>query len=74
MRDDVKFGYSKDVLSVNRLIDKGLDQIISMNNTIDKTTGGKRFEVQRETSDQVDWLIEQHERNIERIKETLKVY
>lgn len=51
LREEVKFGYSKDVMSINRLLDKGLEQLISMNNGVDKTTNGKKYESQRETID-----------------------
>ena len=73
LRDKVKFGYSKDVLSLNQLLDADLDKLVSLSTTLESTTS-KRYGTHAETRDQLDWLIERHTRNIERIKETLKVY
>ena len=73
LRDKVKFGYSKDVLSLNQLLDADLDTLVSLSATLESTTS-KRYGTHAETRDQLDWLIERHTRNIERIKETLKVY
>ena len=74
LRDLLKYSYSKDVLSINGLLDFHLDQQISLNTTIEATTSSKRYETQNKITEQIDWLIEQHNRNIERIKETIKVY
>lgn len=60
-------------MSLNILLDKNLDSMIEMNNDIE-TNGMKRYENQNQTKDEIDWIIEQHSRNLERIKETLKVY
>ena len=73
LRDQLKYGYSKDVLSLNLLLDKNLDSLVKLNNGID-SAASRRFESHTEVSGQLDWLIETHQRNIERIKETLKVY
>lgn len=73
LREQLKFSYSKDVLSLNMLLDKSLDQLISLNNGIE-VNASRRYASHNETREQVDWLIESHTRNIERIKETLKVY
>lgn len=47
--------------------------MILLNNGIE-SYASKRYEGQTRVNEEVDWLIEQHARNIERIKETLKVY
>lgn len=60
-------------MSLNILLDKNLDSMIEMNNDIE-TNGMKRYDNQSQTKDEIDWIIEQHSRNLERIKETLKVY
>ena len=73
LRDQLKYGYSKDVLSLNLLLDKNLDSLVKLNNGID-SAASRRFESHTEVSGQLDCLIETHQRNIERIKETLKVY
>ena len=73
LRDELKHGYSKDVLSLNVLLDKNLDSLVKLNNGID-SAASRRFESHTEVIGQLDWLIDTHQRNIERIKETLKVY
>jgi hypothetical protein len=35
LRDQLKYGYSKEVLSVNVLLDKSLDQMMGLNNDIE---------------------------------------
>ena len=50
-----------------------MDTLVTLSTTLESTTS-KRYGTHAETRDQLDWLIERHTRNIERIKETLKVY
>ncbi len=57
MRNDLKYGYSKEVLSLNILLDQNLDQFVSLNNQLD-VSGAKRYEQQTRNMEQVDWLIE----------------
>eukprot|EP00347_Sterkiella_histriomuscorum_P009030 403342797 len=72
LREHFKYSYSKDVLSVNRLMDHALEQITSFNDKSEKNSS-KRIEGQRDFKDQLDWLIEQHKRNVDQLKETINV-
>lgn len=58
---------------MNLLLDQSLESFVKLNNGID-TGASKRFENHTEVSSQLDWMIETHQRNIERIKETLRVH
>lgn len=73
LREGLKCGYTSEVVSLNSLLDKSLDGMISLTNGLEMNAS-KRYESQSTVGDQVNWLIEQHSRNIERIKETLSVY
>jgi hypothetical protein len=48
LRDELKFSYSKDVLSLNMLLDKSLDQLILLNNGIE-VNASRRYGSHNET-------------------------
>jgi hypothetical protein len=50
LRDKVKFGYSKDVLSLNQLMDADLDTLVTLSATLESTTS-KRYGTHAETRD-----------------------
>jgi hypothetical protein len=52
----VKYGYSKDVLSLNTLIDKNLDQQVELNSKLESNMV-KRSEETNELNNHLDFLI-----------------
>ncbi|CDW82395.1 UNKNOWN [Stylonychia lemnae] len=62
LRETLKYGYSKDVLSINMLLDQSLVQMNEMNDQIEANQV-KKSEVHKDFGNQLDWLIQQHKIN-----------
>ena len=45
-----------------------------LNTELDKQSAGKRAEWQNQIVEGIDWLLEQHTRNIEKIKESIETH
>ena len=71
LREECKYSYSKDVLSVDKFLDLSLMNLTEFNERVEKSLP-KRAEKQRDFKDQLDWLIDQHQRNVEQLKQTIQ--